>query len=181
MDADKQFGETFDATGTSHLHGADEVRNREAMPLVLKIILAVDIIFCLIRIPSVILSLLAARAQVQRGESPSLLFLVEFICGLGIITLGTSGNLLLILRQSWATSLAYVAIVATVGSIVAGACVPAWGQPLSVDGGPGGRFVVAVIFGTVIRVITLGVYGRAIWGYSGWAHGLSSDTANGNP
>lgn len=180
MDADSQFGDTFDATGTS-LHGANEDRNRESMPLLLKVILAVDIIFCLIRIPSVFLSLLAARAQVQRGESPSLLFLVEGICGLGIITLGTSGDLLLILRQSWATSLAYLAIVATVGSIIAGACIPAWGQPLSVDGGPGGRFVVVVIFATAMRLINLGVYGRAVWGYSGWAHGLSSDTANGNP
>jgi hypothetical protein len=181
MNAERQFGDTFDATGTSHLYVAEEVRNREPMPLVLKIILAADVIFCLIRIPSVILSLLAARAQVQRGASPSLPLLLEFICGLGIVTVGTSGNLLLILRQAWATSLAYVAIGATIGSIIAGACIPAWGEPLSLDGGPGGRFVVAVILATAMRLITLGVYAKAVWGYSGWAQSLPSDNANGDP
>jgi hypothetical protein len=178
MNADDQFADRFDPSGTTDLPGTSEFRHREAMPLILKIVLAVDIVFCLMRIPSVILSLFAARAQMQRGESPSPFLLLEFVCGTAIVLLGTSGDLMLLLRQAWATSLTYLSMVGTVGSIAAGVWATAAGvgflmtgadQSGSIDATLNSSLKVGTIFATAMRLLTLGVYAKAIWGYSGWA------------
>src|SRR5258708_39696893 len=94
--SDEQFADSFGPSGAIGLEGSGQLRQREALPLLLKVIFLVDLIVCLIRAPILLFTLGAQVVGMLHGDWQSPAWLVALLSGAGIIVFGGSGDLMML-------------------------------------------------------------------------------------
>ena len=144
-------------------------RPADALPVFCIVMFIVDLVFSLIRVPLVLLGIVALQAprldpvMAQTG-------LLEVATGAAMVMFGIPADIAMLLKQKWGLILAWVKVAALLGSVG----VAFWQISFILDQFPPGSpqrmgaFVGGGIAG-VIRLSLIGLYVTAVVKFSAWS------------
>lgn len=137
-------------------------------PVYCAILFSVDLVFCGLRLLLLGLSIAGWSAMAADDPlRPTAIF--EIVAGAGIVVFGIPGNLLLLLRRTFAVVLAYILVGFTVLSVLVGIWQLALTFPMQDDPAVRIGIVLGGGFMLVVRLALLGAYTYALVVFSRWA------------
>ena len=152
--------------GPQYGYGPQGLASR--LPIFCIVMFAIDLVFCFIRMLLVgagIVGLLAAGGDPMVVETG----LLEVATGAGMVLFGIPADIAMLVKQKWALVLAWVKVVATLGSVGVGL----WQMSFILDQLPpgsaeriGGMIVGGIV--TVIRLGLLALYVTALVMFAKW-------------
>lgn len=136
---------------------------REGLPGFAKAMFIIDLIFCTLRLPMVLLAFVGYATLQQRNDPLLSTVVGEIAAGIGIVLFGIPANILALLRVRMAVWLAALSLIATAGSIAVGI----WQGTFKIDEFPVGTpqrmgAVVGLALAIIIRVGLAGAYLGAV-------------------
>jgi len=145
------------------------------LPVFCKVMFIISLVFCCLRVPLAMLSVLGYFVLQQRNDPllPTALF--EIVTGAGIALFGIPANGFMLARKPWALLLGYSTVAVTVGSVFVGI----WQLSIMSGQHPAGSpeqmiLIVGSLLGVVLRLAILGLYVAALVKFSAWARRVSS-------
>lgn len=144
-------------------------RAPEGLPGFAKTMFIIDLIFCCLRVPMVMLAFVGYATLQQRNDPLLPTVMGEIAAGIGIALFGIPANILALLRVRMAVWLAALSLIATSGSIAVGI----WQGTFKIEEFPAGSpqrmgAVVGMAFAIIVRVGLAGAYLGAVVQFANW-------------
>ena len=151
-------------------------RDPNRLPVYCLVLFIMDLAFSLLRAPLVVMSVVGLYMMARGPADHDMSRMVaqtglgEVLTGAAIVLCGVPANIALLCKQGWAVVLAWVAVVATLGSIAVGM----WQLSFMVQQFPEGSAerigaIMGGIFTGGFRVALLGLYAAALVVFTMWS------------
>ncbi len=144
---------------------------RRGIPTFSKVMFIVSLIFCLLRVPAVLMSFIGLT-MIQQGQGPvELLPTVWFEIGSGALLAGCGilANSLMLAKIDWAVTLGYLTALAVLFSIGVGVWQSMLQLGLQQSGTPEHMgMTIGIVFMVGFRLVLLGLYVGALIQFAAW-------------